>query len=107
MRLKVCENCGYRHGRGNCCINIYQQLGKTKGPSVVGMVLLAFRLPILLFIGNLILAEYVLFSFIADEGIRLFFSFLEALAVTAVFVQLIKIFTGKPVNTGNKLNRDS
>ena len=102
--MKLCDKCGYRHGRGYCCIDIYQQLGQTKGPSVVGKVLLAFVLPLLLFIGSLILAEYLLSAFMTEGSRKTFIAFLAALVVTFVFVQLIRIFTRKPVNTENNVN---
>ena len=102
--MKLCDKCGYRHSRGYCCIDIYQQLGRAKGPSVLGKVLLAFVLPLLLFICSLILVEYLLSTFTDSAGLRTFSAFLAALVVTAIFVQLIRIFTGKPVNTESKLD---
>jgi uncharacterized oligopeptide transporter (OPT) family protein len=100
--MKLCENCGYRHGRGRCCIDIYQQLGRAKGPSVVGKVFLAFVLPLLVFIASLVLAGYVLSIFLAESGIGTLLAFLIAVALTIVFVQLIRIFTRKPIDTENK-----
>jgi hypothetical protein len=100
--MKLCDKCGYRHGHGRCCIDIYQQLGQAKGPSVAGKALLAFVLPLLLFIGSLILAEYILSAFMAEGASRTFVAFLAALVVTIIFVQLVRIFTQKPINTENK-----
>jgi hypothetical protein len=105
MRMKLCENCGYRHRTGHCCIDIYQQLGRTKGPSVVGKVLLAFVLPLLVFIASLVLADYVLSIFLAESGISTLFAFLIAVALTVIFVQLIRIFTRKLIDTENKANK--
>jgi hypothetical protein len=96
--LKSCAKCGYRHGRGRCCIDIYQQLGQSKGPSIAGKALLAFVLPLLVFIGGLVLAGQLLSAFMAEGGLRTFIAFLAALAVTAIFVQLIRICTRKPIN---------
>jgi len=97
---KHCEKCGYRHGRGRCCIDIYQQLGQAKGPSVLGKVILAFVLPLLIFIGCLILAEYFLADFVAGN-LKIIIVFLISLLVTIFFVQLIRIFTRKPVKLKN------
>jgi hypothetical protein len=107
MSMKLCESCGYRHGRGRCCIDIYQQLGQTKGPSVVGQVFLAFVLPLLVFIASLVLAGYLLSIFLDESGISAFFAFLIAVALTIVFVQLIRVFTRKPIDTEslNKANK--
>lgn len=90
--MKPCENCGYRHSRGHCCIDIYQQLGRAKGPSVVSKVLLAFVLPLLVFIISLILASYILSIFVIEDYTKTLSSFLAALAMTVVFVQVIRIF---------------
>lgn len=75
--LSRCTKCGYYHGRGRCCIDIYQQIGKAKGPSIVGKVLLAFGIPTIVFIAGLILAEYFLFDFMADSGLKTFFYLLN------------------------------
>jgi hypothetical protein len=102
MGMKLCENCGYRHSRGRCCIDIYQQLGQSKGPSIVGKVLLAFVLPLLVFIASLVLAGYLLSIFINESRTSTFYAFLIAAALTIVFVQLIRILTRKPIDTENK-----
>ncbi len=99
MGIKICDECGYRHGRGRCCIDIYQQLGQTEGPSVAGKVFLAFVLPLLVFIISLMLAGNILSAFVIKDSIRTFFSFLIAVVVTIVFAQLIRKFIRKPINT--------
>ena len=95
--MNPCEKCGYRHGSGRCCIDIYQQLGRAKGPSVVGKALVAFVLPILVFIGSVILAEYILSAVLAEGGLKTFLSFAAAAGVTFIFVELLRIFTRKPI----------
>lgn len=96
ISLKLCEKCGYRHGHGRCCIDIYQQIGQTKGPSVIGKVILAFVLPILVFIICLIGVEHLLDG-LTTGGITIILSFLISLSATIIFVQLIRIFSRKPV----------
>jgi len=105
MGMKACDECGYRHGRGRCCIDIYQQLGQTKGPSVAGKVFLAFVLPLLVFIISLMLAGYFLSVFVINDSIKTFFAFLTAVILTIVFVQLVRKFTRKPINTKSKPNK--
>jgi len=104
LGLKICDKCGNRHGRGRRCIDIYQQVGQTKGPPVVGKVLLAFVLPLLVFIVSLVLASYFLSNFVAGDKRNALSSFLAALAVTVVFVQLIRVFTRKPITTEDDVN---
>lgn len=96
--MKICDKCGYRHSSGRCCIDIYQQLGQTKGPSIVGKVFLAFVLPLLVFIGSLVGVEYFLTGFMAEGSGKTFIAFLAALVVTIVFVQLIRIFTRESIS---------
>jgi ABC-type Fe3+-siderophore transport system permease subunit len=102
--MKICEKCGYHHRNGRCCIDIYQQLGRTKGPSIVGKVLIAFVLPVFAFIGFMVLMDYLLSTFMSRGGIKTVIVFLASIAATAVFVQLVRIFTRKPVNTESKRN---
>lgn len=92
MGIKVCENCGYRHSHENCCMDIYQRLGRTKGPSVISRVLLAFVLPLLIFIISLVLASYILSIFKIEDYTKTLFSFLAALTTAVVFVLLIRVF---------------
>jgi hypothetical protein len=102
MSVKLCENCGYRHSRENCCVDIYQRLGQTKGPSVVSKVLLAFFLPLLMFIISLVLASYILSIFEIEDYTNTVSSFLTALAVTVLFVLLIRVFNRKHGKYGPK-----
>lgn len=107
LGFKHCQKCGYWHGGGRCCIDIYQQLGQIKGPSIVGVVLLAFVVPLFVFIGSLILVDYLLSAFMAESGLRTFSAFAAAVAITVIFVQLVRVFTRKPINTGNKIDRST
>ena len=99
MGMKVCENCGYRHSHKNCCMDIYQRLGQTKGPSVISRVLLAFVLPLLVFIASLVLAGYILTIFLNESRMSALYAFLIAIALTVIFVKLIRVFTRKPIDT--------
>ena len=104
MGIKICDECGYRHGRGRCCIDIYQQLGQTKGPSVAGKVFLAFVLPLLVFIISLMLAGSLLSVFVTKNSATTFLAFLTAVVMTIVFLQLIRRLTRKPINTKSEQN---
>jgi ABC-type antimicrobial peptide transport system permease subunit len=54
------------------------------------------------FIASLVVAGYVLSIFLAESGISTLFAFLIAVALTIVFVQLIRIFTRKPIDSKSK-----
>ncbi len=71
---KFCEDCNQKHD----CREVYQKLGNTKGPSVVLKAVVAFLLPILVFIGCLAAFEAIL--------ARTALSFLLAVLVTFIFV---------------------
>jgi len=101
--LNICNKCGFRHGGGHCCIDIYQQLGHTRGPSVVKKVLLAFVVPLLVFTGSLILTGGLLSAWLSEGSMKSFITFLIALAVTAACVQLIRIFTREEIKTKDNI----
>ena len=96
--LKQCKKCGFKHGNGHCCIDIYQRIGHQKGKSITYPVLLAFILPVLVFIGSLIVVDYILSIFMSSGGLRTLFAFIAAVGITLVFVQLVRIFTRKPID---------
>ena len=86
---KFCEDCNQKHD----CREVYQKLGNTKGPSVVLKAVVAFLLPILVFIGWLAAFEAILDkvrSMINTKGLRTVLSFLLALSVTFVLILIIK-----------------
>lgn len=58
-----CSGCAHEHD----CKTIYKAIGESKGPSVTGKVLLAFVVPIFVFITILAIAEAV-FSKVAWPG---------------------------------------
>ncbi|MEJ2701278.1 MAG: SoxR reducing system RseC family protein [Sedimentisphaerales bacterium] len=88
-------------------MDIYEQLGRTKGPSIVGKVLLAFVLPLLLFIGSLIVAEYLLSGLKAADAVKALLAFTAAVVATGIFVQIIRTCTKKPVNPEETVDRKS
>jgi len=72
------------------CEEAYRRLDQIKGPSVVLNVVVAFLLPILVFIGVLAGSERILADRIQTEGIRTLISFLLALLTTAGVVVAVK-----------------
>ena len=75
---KFCQDCDQRQN----CREVYQKLGKTKGPSVVFNALAAFLLPILVFIASLAAFEAIF----GKAGL----SFVLGLSVTFVSILIIK-----------------
>ena len=75
---KFCQECIQRHD----CREVYQQLGKAEGPSVVFKVVAAFLLPLMVFIAALAASEKILAKTINSKEVQTALSFLLALAVT-------------------------
>ncbi len=84
---KFCQECNQRHG----CRDVYQQLGKAEGPSVVFKVVVAFLLPLMVFIAVLAASEKILAKTINSKESQTALSFLLALFVTSVCILIIKV----------------
>ncbi len=82
-----CEKCTHREG----CSQVYEKLGKVKGPNVAFKVFLVFLMPIIVFIAGLVLCENYLFTGgrIAEK-LAIFLSFVISLALSFGYVFLIK-----------------
>ena len=84
--LKSCQECDQKHK----CQEIYQQLGKSQGPPVAFKAVVAFLLPILIFIASLAAFEGILAG-ITNIKVRIALDFLLALSVTLAMVLIIKV----------------
>jgi len=81
-----CKRCRHKHE----CEQIYKKLGNSRGPSVVGQVLIAFALPMLFFIVALALFEQFLSGALASESVLTVVSFCAAITLTLVSITVIK-----------------
>ncbi|MHC5074437.1 MAG: SoxR reducing system RseC family protein [Planctomycetota bacterium] len=70
---------------------MYEQLGKTEGPSVVWKVIAAFLLPILVFIAGLIFFDWLLAKKIESSWLRTLLDFFFSLIVTFIGILIIKL----------------
>jgi len=82
---KFCQGCNQEHD----CQEIYQKLSNLKGPSVVLKAVVAFLLPISVFIITLAIFEKILSGFEITADLRTVFSVAASLLVTVVFVLII------------------
>jgi hypothetical protein len=85
--LKPCQECDQKHK----CQDIYQQLGKAQGPSVAFKAVVAFLLPLLIFIVSLAVFERILARTTDVKGLRIALDFLLALLVTLATMLIIKV----------------
>ncbi len=74
--------CSAKHN----CRTIYQQLGKAKGPSVARKVTVVFLLPLLVFIGILVLFEQIFTNTIVIKELQTAMSFLLSALATSIYI---------------------
>ena len=85
-KQKICDQCSEDHQ----CREVYHRLGQAKGPSVVFRVLVAFVVPIAVFIGVLLLFERFFGAAVDTEKLRTGLAFLSALAVTVAVIFAVR-----------------
>lgn len=78
-----CHTCNQKHD----CKKVYEHLGNIEGPSIVVKVLLAFLLPLVVFIASLAIFERILDGAVNSAAARSAVSFL--LALLAAFVCIL------------------
>ena len=86
---RFCQDCVQKHD----CKRIYEQLGDSPDESVTLKVILAFLLPLIVFIVSLAVFGKVLVRAINTEGLQITLSFLLALLVTFVYVFITRIIS--------------
>ncbi len=92
------DNKRHHHcGQGAHCQSIYRRLGQARGPSVTRGVLLAFGVPIAVFIVTLAAAAGVLGGSAAELNWQTVVALVIAATVTAAVVLLIWKITQQPV----------
>lgn len=70
---------------------MYEQLGKIEGPSIVKKVVLAFLLPLVVFVASLAIFERMLSAVLSAGQARSALSFVSALSLTFVCILLTKV----------------
>lgn len=84
---EFCDNCNQKHN----CGSIYHQLGNIKGPSVVAKVVIAFLLPLLVFIISLAIFEEIFAKTINNQLIQTALSMVSALLVTFSCILIVRV----------------
>jgi len=95
VQERFCEQCSQRHN----CQDLYQKLGNSGGPSIVSKVVVAFIVPLLVFIICLAAFERILAEMINAERLRTALVFVLALSVTFLVILVVKVIGrrfGKP-----------
>jgi len=86
VQQKFCEGCGQAHK----CQEVYEELGHAGGPSIARKTLVAFLLPILVFIAGLAIFEGILAGLEIAADLRTVLGLAASLLVTVVFVLIIR-----------------
>jgi len=84
---EFCDKCNQKHN----CSSIYQKLGNTNGPSVVAKVVIAFLLPLLVFIISLVIFEEIFAKTISSQLVQTALSMVSALIVTFGCILIIRV----------------
>ena len=87
---EFCQGCE----RADKCQDVYRRLGQASGPSVVFKVVIAFLVPMVVFIAALAVFEGILARAINTKALQTPLSFLLALLVTSALVLIIKTVSG-------------
>ena len=75
---------------------MYEQLGKIEGASIVRKVVLAFLLPLVVFVASLAVFERMFSGVISAGQIQSALSFVSALLLTLACILLTKVINGQP-----------
>ena len=84
---KFCQGCHQKHR----CQEVYEHLSKIEGTPVVFKAVVAFLLPILVFIGCLAAFEGILAEVTNSKGVQTVVGFLLALTVSGICILIIKV----------------
>jgi small-conductance mechanosensitive channel len=77
------------------CKAVYRQLGDAKAPCVVTKVLVAFLLPIAVFIASLAVFDYTLTQAVSSDKGRIALSFLLAAGVSFVCILITRAINSR------------
>ncbi len=83
---KFCQGCHQKHR----CQEVYEHLSKIEGPGVAFKVVIAFLLPILVFIGCLATFEGILAEVTNSKGVQTVVGFLLALMASGICILIVK-----------------
>ncbi len=87
----LCQQCNQSQN----CSKVYEQLGKAEGPSIVRKVVLAFLMPLVVFVGSLAVFERMFSGAISSGQSQSALSFASALLLTFGCILVTKVISGK------------
>jgi hypothetical protein len=84
---EFCDNCNQK----NNCSSIYHQLGNTNSPSVVVKVVIAFLMPLMVFIISLAIFEEIFAETISSQLVQTTLSMVSAVVVTLSCILITRV----------------
>lgn len=84
-----CQQCSQRQN----CGELYEQLGKSEGASIVKKVVIAFLLPLVVFISSLAVFERIFSGVVSAGQAQSALSLVSALLLTLVCILLTKVLS--------------
>ena len=98
----ICRQCPQQ----NKCRDAYDRMGRFRGPSVFFKAILAFLLPLVIFVASLAVLERVLTNVLEPKWLRILVSFAAASCLTMIYASIAAILS-KRVRNKEKNEYDS
>lgn len=96
IEQEFCDNCNQKHK----CSSIYHQLGNSNGPSVAVKVVIAFLLPLVVFIISLAIFEEIFAKTISSKPLQTILSMISALLVTFSCILITRVINKRAGRAG-------
>ncbi len=88
---KFCQGCHQKHR----CQEVYEHLSHVRGRGIVFKVILAYLLPIMVFIGSLAAFEEILAGVIQSKELQTVISLVLALLLSIAFILITRVIKRK------------
>jgi hypothetical protein len=87
MEQQQCQSCGMK----DSCKEVYKKLGESDAPNVLTKVIMAFLLPLILFIFSIVVGERLLIEKLKDAKEVNIIAFALAIAIVLLYVFTLKL----------------
>ena len=90
LNENVCQECSQKDN----CRRAYENLGNIKGPSVTMKSIVAFLIPLIIFLLTLGIFERFFQKAIGSKKLQVAIGFLAASTVTIIYIMIVKLISG-------------
>lgn len=103
FKEKNCRSCKDRQS----CRDVFRSLGQSDAPPVALKAIIAFLLPVLIFIASLFIADKLLKQLIKADSLAMILGFVGALFVTFIYILCVRPFFKKDrTNLSSREDKD-